>query len=232
MKGARRLPRLHVVSDDRVLAREGWTAAAIGALESGRSEVALHVRGPGTSAARLHALVVELLPHARRTGALLTVNDRVDVALATGLGSVHLRRRSLPVTEARRLMGANACVGLSCHVVADVAGAGPDGADYVFVGNVYETRSHPGRAGIGPAGLQAVITTARALPVFGIGGVDPPAVARVMEAGAYGVAVSSGVWDAAEPAAAVSEYLSSLSRTDGVGDTTKPSADRRERSES
>jgi thiazole tautomerase (transcriptional regulator TenI) len=106
--------------------------------------------------------------------------------------------------------------------------AASDGADYAFVGNVYETQSHPGRAGIGPMGLRAVTRTVGAIPVFGIGGVGVAAVRSMTEAGAYGVAVLSGVWDAPDPATAVSEYLTSLSRSGGRAGTTTSTADDRE----
>jgi thiamine-phosphate pyrophosphorylase len=208
--GVGRLPRLHVVTDDRVLADEAWVEVAASVIEAGGAALALHVRGPTTSAASLHRAVRRLLPLAGEVGALLTVNDRVDVALVTALGAVHLGRRSLPVIEARRLLGPETCIGASCHAPSDLARARSEGADYAFVGTVFQTRSHPGRSGMGPAGLRAVVTTAGELPVLGIGGVTVDAVYRVTQAGAYGVAVLSGVWNAPDPARAASEYISAL----------------------
>lgn len=228
--GVGRLARLHVVTDDRVLAHERWPRVACAVIEAGGAALALHIRGPGTSAAALHRTVQRLLPVARRTGTLLTVNDRVDIALVAELGAVHLGRRSLPVADARRLLGPGTCIGASCHSASDVARARSEGADYAFAGTVFETRSHPGRVGMGPAGLRAATTTAGSLPVIGIGGVTVDAVSAVMDAGAYGVAVLSGVWDTPDPALAVSEYISSLPELER-GAARAPSASDRERSE-
>lgn len=205
------LPRLHVVTDDAVLSRGAWLSQAVAVMEAGGAHVALHVRGPDSSAARVFELVAGLAPVARRTGALLTVNDRVDVALASRLGAVHLGKRSLPLADARRLLGQDALIGVSCHSAGEAAAAESEGADYVFGGTVFETPSHPGRPGSGPAGLRDIVAGSDRIPVLGIGGVDAARVERLVRAGAYGVCALRGVWDAPDPGSAVSEYISALS---------------------
>lgn len=212
------LPRLHVVTDDEVLSRGTWLSRAVAVIEVGGARVALHVRGPGSSAARVFELVTGLARVARRTGTLLTVNDRVDVTLASCLGAVHLGNRSLPVADARRLLGQKALIGVSCHSASEAAAAESEGADYVFGGNLFQTPSHPGRAGCGPAGLRDMVAASGRLPVLGIGGVHVTRVERLVRAGAYGVCVLRGVWDAPDPAAAVSEYISALSASIEEGD--------------
>ncbi|MDT8342467.1 MAG: thiamine phosphate synthase, partial [Longimicrobiales bacterium] len=91
-----RVPPLHLVTDDAVLARPGFRGAAEAALEAGGARVALHLRGPGTNGGPLYRLAVALVPAARAAGALLLVNDRVDVAACAGADGVQLGRRSLP----------------------------------------------------------------------------------------------------------------------------------------
>lgn len=210
ISAARHVARLHVVTDDDVVSRDGWIARAVEVLEVGGDAMALHLRSPSASAATLFELAGRLLPHARRLGALLVINDRVDIAAAVGADGAHLGARSLSVSDTRRVLGATAMVGRSCHSAADVAEARSGGADYGFVGHVFETESHPGQRGLGPAGLRSLVSTAGGLPVIAIGGVTPARVAEVREAGAFGIAVLRGVWRAHHPGDAVSEYLSRL----------------------
>jgi thiamine monophosphate synthase len=86
-----------------------------------------------------------------------------------------------------------------------------DGADYLLVGNVYQTSSHPGRPG---KGLDLVRDAAGlGLPVIAIGGLDAVRAAAVREAGAYGVAAISALWWAPDPAAAALALLAPWSES-------------------
>lgn len=203
----RALPRLHVVTDDSMLGRGGWPSRAIDVMEAGGAEVCLHLRGPRTDGATLHRLASELVPHARRTGARLLVNDRVDVALAVDVDGVHLGGRSIPVGVARGLLGVDRWLGASCHDASEAAASRREGADYVFLGTIFATPTHPDVAGMGIEGLTATLGALAGLPVIGIGGVDPARVPAVLAAGAHGVAILRGVWDARDPGAAVRRYV-------------------------
>jgi thiamine monophosphate synthase len=80
-----------------------------------------------------------------------------------------------------------------------------EGADFLVVGNIYETLSHPGRPA---AGLTLLTQTAGlGRPVIAIGGITPERAAEVKAAGAYGVAAIRGLWLAADPAAATLAML-------------------------
>ena len=204
------VPRLHVVTDDAVLARDGWASVAASVLEAGGRAVSLHVRGPRTSGAEIFRLVAEILPEARRAGAFLGVNDRVDIAIATGVSFVHLGRRSLPLEEVRRLVGDQMCIGVSCHEEDQVNSARSGGADYAFVGMTFPTRSHPEAVAIGIDGVRRMAACAAGLPAIAIGGMGPEQAAEVVRCGAYGVAAIRGVWNAANPADAVMAYLAAL----------------------
>lgn len=202
------LPRLHVVTDDRVLARTDFAARAAAVLDAGGAGVALHLRGPATSGARLYELAAALRARATEAGAVLLANDRVDLALAAALDGVHLRGRSLAPQIARRLLPDGAWLGTSVHS-PDGARAAAESVDYLVVGTVFATPSHPGRAGSGPAVLALVLAVV-GLPLLAIGGVTPERVREVRAEGAHGVAVLSGIWDADDPAAAVAGYLERL----------------------
>lgn len=190
------MPRLHAITDDARLARAGFVDDAAALLEAGGDDVALHLRGRATSAARMFELAVALLPAARAAGAKLLVNDRVDVALVAGADGAQLREDSLDAHDARRILGDAALIGVSRHGTT-IDPASIAGVDFVVWGSVFETASHPGAQ---PAGLDALRKLtgglgADALPVIAIGGVTPERVEAVLEAGADGVAALSGIWD-------------------------------------
>lgn len=207
------VPRLHVVTDDRVLSDREFEARARELLEAGDPRLALHLRGSGTTGRRLHDLATALLPAARHSGALLLVNDRVDVALAAGLDGVQLGELSLPPGEARALLPRSALVGVSVHDVGRATRMSGEGADFLLVGTIFATPSHPGRPGAGPA-LVSGVARRVPTPLVAIGGVTPERVREVRRAGARGVAVLSGVWREDDPAGAAHRYLDAFEDED------------------
>jgi thiamine-phosphate pyrophosphorylase len=126
------------------------------------------------------------------------VNDRVDVAMAAGADGVHLGQDDMAVEDARRLLGANAIIGLSVKSVDEAEAARLDLVDYIGSGGVYATSSKQQKnAPIGPAGLARIIAVLRRrapdLPVCGIAGIEASNAAEVVAAGADGVAVISAL---------------------------------------
>lgn len=209
----RALPRLHLVTSDEVLADAVFIDRARAVLDAHGADVALHVRGHGHTGRALHDVAAPLARRARDAGAVLLVNDRLDVALTTAAHGVQLGRRSLPVEVARALLGADGLIGYSAHRVREAVEAVEAGADFVVLGPVHATPSHPGRDGAGP-GLVAEAVRVVAAPVLGIGGITPERVPELMAAGARGVAVLSGVWAASDPVSAAGRYLEMLATKD------------------
>jgi thiamine-phosphate diphosphorylase len=204
-----RLPRLHLVTSDDVLAAPGFADAAEAVLEACGSGAALHLRGHATPGSRLHTLGERLAAAALRSGSWLLVNDRVDVAMAVRANGVQLGASSLPVADARALLGAGARIGYSAHSALEVLQAETDGADFALVGTIYASASHPGREPAGVA-LLAECTERGRLPVIAIGGMTPERVGETAAAGAWGVAVLGGVWSAALPDVAAARYLDAV----------------------
>lgn len=202
------LPRLHVVTSDALLARASFEHDARLVLEAGGAHVALHVRGRATPAVRLLAIVTALRPAATATGAVLLVNDRIDVARAGGAHGVQLGIGSLPVPDARRVLGAGR-IGYSAHGTEEAGSAVRAGADFIVLGTIWPTASHPGRPAAGVALVEATARSVTA-PVIGIGGVTPARVTELAASGAYGAAVLGGVWDAPAPAAALAAYVDAV----------------------
>jgi thiamine-phosphate pyrophosphorylase len=150
---------------------------------------------------------------ADRHDALFVVNDRPDVALAAGADGVHLGQNDLPLQVARRILGPDAIVGLSCHRPEDYERA-PAEADYLTAGPVFETPTKPGRPGVG---LELVRHAADRVerPWFAIGGIDATNVSEVVASGARRIAVVRAVTEADDPAAAARALLGALPAQDG-----------------
>jgi len=215
--GEAAVPVLHVVTDDDVLARADFPELAAALAAAGGGRAAIHVRGPHADGGLLYRLTRALVEPARASGALLVVNDRVDVALAAGAGAVQLGRRSLPPADARRILGPGARVGVSTHDDAEVAEAVAEGAHWIFAGTIYATPSHEKRAPRGPGAMPGACGAAGHVPVLAIGGVTPERVAEVCRAGAHGVAVIRGIWSDRDPLDALGRYLDALTEAAGEG---------------
>ena len=206
------IPPLHIITDDAILGRPNFLGVARELLRAGGDRVALHLRGPGRNGRTLFRVAEALVQEATEAGAVLVVNDRLDVALSLGLKSVHLGQRSLPPDVARRLLGPNPTLGLSVHGTREASEASKGVVDYVVVGAVYPTPSHPGVE----AGGVALIEEVGALdppPMVGIGGITPAKVKATLEAGAVGVAVRGGIWETSDPIEALGHYLMVLAES-------------------
>lgn len=200
-----KIPPLHVVMDDEVAARDGFAAIARRVMETGGSLLALHLRARRASGRRMHGLAAALRPIASETDARLIVNDRADVALAVDADGVQVGARGLSPADARRVIGPHRLLGVSVHAMEEAWAAREGGADFVVAGTIWPTLSHPDRTGAGVGLIREMAVLG--IPVIAIGGVTAARAAEARDAGAIGVAVLRGVWDAADPAAAVNEYL-------------------------
>jgi thiamine-phosphate diphosphorylase len=191
----RPVPVVHAVTDDRVVALPDFLERARALAIGPDVAVQLRARMPGD---RILALADTLRAITASTGTRLIIHDRADTARLSGADGVHLPRSGLPTERARGLLPEGALVGRSTHT-ADEARAAVAGADYVFLGNIWETASHPGRRGLGVGALVEAGTSR----VIAIGGVTAERAALAAAAGAAGVAAIRALWDAADPAAAV-----------------------------
>lgn len=133
------------------------------------------------------------------SGVPFVVNDRVDVALASGADGVHLGREDMAAETARSLLGPQAIIGLTVKNTADAERAIAAPIDYACIGGVYETlsKNNPDAPlGIdGFTSLRAHIRVARPdLPVGAIAGIDAARAGTIVQAGADGVAVIAGIF--------------------------------------
>jgi thiamine-phosphate pyrophosphorylase len=143
----------------------------------------------------------------------LLINDRVDVALAAGAAGAHVGQDDMPVEDARRLLGADAIIGLSVKTVEQAEAAPVDLLDYIAIGGVFATSSKDNPdAPIGPTGLVQIAGLLRAraphLPLCAIAGIDASNAGEAIGAGADGVAVISALSRKDDPRAAARQLRS------------------------
>ena len=199
-------PCLALVTDRRVGNGDTLPERVAAAVAGGVDLVQLREKDlPGGPLLELAAKVQERIGER----ALLLVNERVDVAAALPAAGVQLGEDALPVAAARRLLGADALIGRSVHSLEGSQAAAAAGADFLVAGTMYASRSHPGEPPAGPALISqiAAVTTA---PVIGIGGITAANVGAVMQAGAAGVAVITGILAAPDPERAAAQLKAAM----------------------
>jgi thiamine-phosphate pyrophosphorylase len=148
-----------------------------------------------------------LRPVAQQRDVAFLMNDRPDLALATGCDGVHVGQQDASYGEARRILGLGRIVGVTCHASRDHAiDAAEAGADYVAFGAFFPTATKDVEHRADPEILRwwSEITT---VPCVAIGGITPENGAILVEAGADFLAVVSAVWAHPQgPAAAVKAF--------------------------
>lgn len=143
------------------------------------------------------------------------VNDRVDVALASGADGVHLGADDMDAETARRLMGPNAIIGLTVKTRIDAVRAGTAPCDYACIGGVFETLSkvNPDPP-VGLEGLRMLREEIRALnpglPVSAIAGITLTRIPDVIAAGADGIAAISSLFRADDVTASISAFRTTI----------------------
>ena len=205
MKALPALPRLHAVTDERIARRPDLGTVAQQLAAGGGEHLAFHARGRALSGLEHFELASHL---SRYAPAHLFVNDRLDVALAVGAAGVQLAQGSVRPEDARRLHP-GWWIGQSVHDWREAAAAHADGADYLLVGPVFPTATHPDRAPLAAAQLEQI--AGLGLPVIAIGGVTPERIPELRAVTAiHGVASIGALWHAADPAHAARRMVEEL----------------------
>lgn len=157
------------------------------------------------------AVIERLLPHARRAGARLILNDRVEIAAACGVDGVHVGQEDTPVKRAKKLLGTDRIVGCSVHDTMEARNAETAGADYLGFGAVYPTLTKDDTRVRGVKGLIEVCRSVR-VPVVAIGGIHRGTIATVARTGAAGAAVASALLTAPDMAEEVKKLQAEWNR--------------------
>ena len=203
-------PKLLIITD-RARMTPGWELALLAACQGGARWFCLREK----DAAPREQLDLYRRA-ARRTeafGARLFLTGRADIARAAHADGLHLPENEISVADARLSLGFHLPMGRSVHDLEGAKQAAAEGANYLLFGAVWPTPSHPGQSGVGLDALRAVCQNV-SVPVFAVGGVGADNAARCLEAGAAGVALISGVWEAPDIAARVREIRAALGERD------------------
>lgn len=200
--------RLLVITDRALAGDRSVPEVVDAALRAGVR--AIQLRNKGESARELLAIGGELRALTRDAGALLFVNDRLDVALALEADGVHLGPEDLPVAAARAAAPVGFLIGCSADEPEVARRAVEDGADYIGCGTVYPTTTKMNAGEV--VGVDGLDRVARAVPVpvVGIGGITIARAREVAGTRAAGIAVVGAVMAAPDPAAAARALLAAF----------------------
>ncbi len=149
---------------------------------------------------RLYELALAFRQRTAAVGALLIIDDRVDIALAAGADGVHLGRADLPVAAARRV-APNLFIGASTHSLEEALAAQAAGASYVNLGPIFPTATKPQAVPLGAEAISLIAPHLK-IPWSAMGGINQGNIAQVVAQGARHPAVMSAVTAAADVSAA------------------------------
>lgn len=178
----RKVPVIHVITPEALptFKEASETMRALGKLG------ALHIRSRSATAKQIYDLAAQLAPLQDSTGCMLVINERVDVAMAVGAQGVQLPANSFEPEDVRQI-APRLLIGLSVHHAGQRSTP-----NWLLLGNIFPTQSHPGRLGIGLDPIRQLARSTKT-PVIAIGGIKPEHLPELLGAGARGVAILSGV---------------------------------------
>ncbi len=195
--------RLYLITPPRLDDLAGFGRLLAGALDAG-DVACLQIRLKEVPDEIVAAAVDVLSPIAQARDVAVILNDRPDLAARLGCDGVHVGQSDAPYAEARRLMGKDAIVGVTCHDSRHLAmEAAEAGADYVAFGAFFPTTTKEAPTRTDPE-ILSIWQETMEVPCVAIGGITADNASGLAAAGADFLAVSAGVWSHPQgPAAAV-----------------------------
>ena len=185
--------QLYLITPPAIDDLEAFTGLLEQALSAG-PVAALQIRLKDASDDQIRAAVARLAPVAQAHGVAVILNDRPDLAKATGCDGVHVGQEDTPVAEARRIMGPDAMIGATCHDSRHLGmEAAEAGADYVAFGAFFPTTTKEAPTQAEPE-ILTIWQQFMETPCVAIGGINADNAAGLAKAGADFLAVSAGVW--------------------------------------
>ena len=182
---------LYVVTDSEL--SKGRTDAEVARLAYEGGADAVQLRMKHSDGREMLEQAMEIRKVADEFCKFFFVNDRVDIAMASGADGVHLGQSDIPLEVARDLMGETAIIGISVDNVDQAIAAAEGGADYIGIGSIFNTSTKPdAKQGVGLGAIYE-IREAVDIPIVAIGGINRGNIQDVVRAGADAAAVVSAV---------------------------------------
>ena len=201
--------RLYLITP-AAIAAEDFADRLAAALDAG-DVACVQLRLKGADDDTIRRAADALRPVAQQRNVAFLMNDRADLALATGCDGVHIGQEDTPYAETRRILGPDRIVGVTCHASRHLAiDAAEQGADYVAFGAFFPTAS---KAATHHADLEILRwwSEIMTVPCVAIGGITPENCGPLVAAGADFLAVIAAVWDHPDgPAAAVRAFRKAI----------------------
>lgn len=184
--------KLYVVLDESVLPLNSLFEILKDTVKAGTMIVQLRSKQGDSQAVKVFS---ELALSVTRNKALFIMNDRVDWTREMACDGVHLGQDDMPLPDARRVLGPQKIIGVSCQTLAQAQRAESQGADYIGFGSVFKTQTKPERL---PMDLTLIeeVRSHIAIPVFFIGGITLENLSVLLKAGADRVAVTRAICNA------------------------------------
>ena len=202
--------RLYLVTDPELCSQHGLLETVRDAVRGGVTAVQLRDKTATTSA--LVKMGRDIATGLADTGVPLIVNDNVEAAIAIGADGIHVGQGDMKVDEARRLIGPDMLLGLSCETVEDARMTDPAVVDYIGVSPVFATPTKTDHSlAVGIEGLRA-IAAATPVPAVAIGGLKSHHFEAIFENGADGVAVVSAICGQPDAEAAASALSTKIAQ--------------------
>lgn len=203
--------RLYLVTDRAFLAGRDMASVVREAVAGGVTMVQLREKHLDTRAFVEEAIALK--EALQDTGVPLIINDRLDVALASGADGVHIGQSDMPYPIARKLLGPNAIIGLSVENMDQVRQAETLDVDYIGVSPVFSTPTKEDTAA--PFGLEGLQQAAEISthPIVAIGGMNLSNVSDVIKHGADGIALVSAIMGSDGPRKASQQLIQAINET-------------------
>ncbi|MCM3712906.1 thiamine phosphate synthase [Alkalihalobacillus oceani] len=148
----------------------------------------------------------------KKYGVPFIVNDHIDVALAVDADGIHLGQDDLPLAEARKIVGPDKIIGISTHQIEEARAAQAEGADYIGVGPIFETKSKVDVVDPVTTAYIQQVAAEITIPFVAIGGIKLHNVEQVLAAGASRICMISEIVGAADVKAVCEQFTAILER--------------------
>jgi len=181
----------------------------ISSLVSGKEIGLIQIRDKFSAKSDILKFAIKLARLLSKTKTLFIVNDYVDLAFLSGADGVHLGQEDLPLKQARKVLGKNKIIGISCHNLRQALTAQKEGADYIGIGPIYETATKPGHRSIGLNPLRQLKDKIK-IPYFAIGNIHEGNIKEIAAAGGRRIAVCRAILKANNSKRAARQLLARL----------------------